>query len=63
MAHPVGEHAERVPDDGREMTAWMALLFGVLFACVFALHIITDHRESPARAEDRPPAAGPPRAG
>lgn len=42
MTHPVGEHAERVPDDGRETAAWTALAFGILFACVFALRIIAD---------------------
>lgn len=42
MTHPVGEDAKRVPDDGRETAAWTALVFGVLFACVLALHIITD---------------------
>ncbi len=42
MTHPIGEKAERVPDDGREAAAWTALAFGILFACVFALHIIPD---------------------
>lgn len=42
MTHPIGEKAEHVPDDGRETAAWTALAFGILFACVFALHIITD---------------------
>jgi len=42
MTHPIGEHAERVPDDGRETAAWTALAFGILFACIFALHVITE---------------------
>ena len=42
MANPIREHAARVPDDGRETAAWTALAFGILFVCVFALHIIAD---------------------
>ena len=42
MTHPVGEHVERISDDGRETAAWTALVFGILFAGVFALHVITD---------------------
>jgi len=42
MTHPVGEHVDRVPDDGRETAAWTALAFGILFACVFALHVIAE---------------------
>ena len=41
MAHPVCEHAARVPDDGRETAAWTALAFTILFVCVFALHLVT----------------------
>lgn len=41
MTHPIGERVERLPDDGRETAAWSALAFGILFVCVFALHVIT----------------------
>jgi hypothetical protein len=35
-------HAKRVPDDGRNEAAWMALGFAILFLCVFVLYVISD---------------------
>jgi len=42
MTYPAAEHAQSVRDNGRDTARWSALAFGLLFACVLALHAITE---------------------